>query len=77
MLKSNRTHCICFGTYLLDNTNSFICRPTTTEEKIERHTDYEYYAAHKLGTEIKGRCNDFFPDCKANFVEMFSKVRDV
>ncbi|GJQ74284.1 hypothetical protein Trydic_g19181 [Trypoxylus dichotomus] len=47
--------------------------PTTTTDPILSHSDNEYYAAHQIGKEINGRCRNFFPECKVNFADLFSK----
>ncbi|XP_030752519.1 uncharacterized protein LOC115879703 [Sitophilus oryzae] len=54
----------------------FIFTPTSTNEELSHHTDNEYYAAHHLGKNNKGKCKQLFPNCKLTLLDLFTQFYD-
>ncbi|XP_018575984.1 uncharacterized protein LOC108914621 [Anoplophora glabripennis] len=50
--------------------------PTTTNEDIGHHTDNQYYAAQDLGRNYRGKCTQFFPECRQTFLDIFTRFYD-
>lgn len=53
------------------NLNNF--RPSSTNDEITEHSDYEYYRAEKLGQE-GAACEHVFKECRASILDQFSGV---
>ncbi|KAJ3666044.1 hypothetical protein Zmor_001500 [Zophobas morio] len=45
--------------------------PSSTNEKVEHHSDNEYYAAQNIG-EKDGKCDRIFHDCSSSLMDMFT-----
>lgn len=52
---------------------SLVCRPSSTSDAVDKHTDFEYHSAEKLGKEVN-RCEILYPECNFNFMQQFSRL---
>ncbi|KAJ3627769.1 hypothetical protein MTP99_015119 [Tenebrio molitor] len=72
-----RTICEVAATPLEKNFGLFhelihtVFTPTTTNEKVDQHSDNEYYAAQFFGQK-KRNCGEIFSDCGASFLDTFT-----
>lgn len=55
------------------NIGSKYRRPSSTNDEITEHSDYEYYRAEKMGKEGVP-CERVFKECKASILNQFSGI---
>ncbi|GJQ74285.1 hypothetical protein Trydic_g19182 [Trypoxylus dichotomus] len=59
---------------LLSEILDILLTPSSTNEKVDRHSDFEYHAAEELGKTHKAdNCFRLFPDCSYSLIAEFTK----
>lgn len=52
-------------------------RPSTTSEKVDKSSDYDYIKAETIGKEKNGpECREVFHQCKRSILEIFTQIDD-
>ncbi|XP_048504845.1 uncharacterized protein LOC125499721 [Athalia rosae] len=48
--------------------------PSSTKEEHDDYADRDYHAAERHGREVGEQCSDFYPECKASILDIFSRI---
>ncbi|CAG9791030.1 unnamed protein product [Diatraea saccharalis] len=59
---------------LLAEIGHILFTPSTTTDSLSHHTDNEYHAAEKLGSERGVDCEALFPECEGSILETFTEI---